>query len=144
MNEYNNIDSKTLKPIHEGRPFIKNIGVKTIEDNDIDISYLQQDYNDVEDIKERERYIQEDKDRLEKLYNGYWSFIGIRAFAIVYIPIHNNSFNMQTISSSGLWGIESDSDKDYIESIKHGQIDELKGYLKLFNIDIPDNVEVIE
>lgn len=142
--KYFNIDSKKLKPIHEGRPFITNIEVKTIEDNDYDISYLTQSYDDVEDINEREKYINQDKERLDKFRCGEWYYIGIRAIAIVYIPIHNNSYNMQTITSSGLYGIESDSDKDYIQSVKHKQVDELKEYLKLLNIDIPNDVEIIE
>ena len=66
MSKYNNIDSKTLKPIHEGKPFIKNIGVKIIEDNDGDISYLTQDYSEVKDITERELYLSQDKKHLFK------------------------------------------------------------------------------
>ena len=59
--------------------------------------------------------------------------------------IPNGSYAIiQNLHSGGLWGVESDSGKDYLESIENEQIDELKDYCRKMNIEIPSNVEIIE
>ena len=52
------------------------------------------------------KYVRQDYERLERLNAGDWCFIGIRAEAEITLADHVT----QTISSGGLWGIESDSD----------------------------------
>ena len=138
-----NYNDKTIKPITEGKPFCIEIRTKTMIDDNPDLSYLSQDYHEIEDIDEREKYRNQDIVRLEN-YNNSWNTIGIKAYTMIYLPIGNNSFKLQEIDSGGLWGIESDSEKEYIQEIKNEQIDELKGYLKMLNVDIPDNVLIID
>jgi len=143
--KYNNTDNREIKPINENKPFIQSITIETIIDNDcVDLSFLTQLYEYIIDSNEREKYLAEDKARLDSYYNQSWDMIGIKAYAVVYIPIGNDGFMTQRITSGGLWGIESDSDKSYIEDIKNEQINELKQYLALFNIDMPENIIIKE
>jgi len=140
--KYKNLDDDAIKPITENKPFIQKITINVMIDDDPDLSYLEQDYKDTEDLNEREKYKEQDKERLDAYYRGSWNTVGVKASCEVLIPIGNKSFMTQKINSGGLWGIESDSDKEHIEEIKQEQIEELKRHLKLFNIDIPENVEI--
>ena len=54
-----------------------------------------------------------------------WYMLGIGAKAQVEI-----AGVIQTITSSGLWGIESDSDDSYLESIEKEQLEELSEILE--------------
>jgi|SRR6185312_6164451 len=62
-------------------------------------------------------------------------YIGIRADAeIALAPSHAPGMNpftgpLQTITSGGLWGIESDSDADYLKSVEDEQLAELRNQL---------------
>ena len=61
-----------------------------------------------------------DYDRMESLNNGQWSFIGIRACADITI-----NQTAQSIYSSVLWGIESDSEEFYLNDVEQEQLSEL-------------------
>ena len=85
-----------------------------------------------EDIR---KYILRDYKRTESLNRGEWCFLGVRADAEVYLGATSPSFNnyigsTQTITSGGLWGIESDSDDSYIEDQGKNELSELKDQLK--------------
>lgn len=67
------------------------------------------------------KFCQQDFERMEALNNGQWQFIGIRAEAEIQL----SGDVVQTLSSGGLWGIESDSDGAYLEDIQNEQIAEL-------------------
>ena len=75
------------------------------------------DGNTPEDVRQ---YTLQDYLRLESLDHGDWCYIGIIAKAEVQT---NRNSTTQTITSGGLWGIESDSG-DYINQVK---ADELYG-----------------
>jgi hypothetical protein len=64
--------------------------------------------------------------RLERLGQGDWHFIGIIATAEI-VSAHGVT---QTIRSGGLWGIESDSDKNYLWTEEQTQLRELKQELQ--------------
>ena len=64
--------------------------------------------------------------RMEGLSNGDWCFIGITAVAVIW---NKETRITQRITAGGLWGIESDSDKAYLESVARDQIAELKAEL---------------
>lgn len=66
----------------------------------------------------------QDFERMESLERGEWYFLGVDAVA--QIVVHGV---IQTIESGGLWGIESDSDEDYIESVEKEEIDALRRVL---------------
>jgi hypothetical protein len=85
------------------------------------------------------KYCRQDYDRMESLNAGNWCFIGMRAEARVILP--QTSYHMsdgsiiyltQTLSSGGLWGIESDSEPSYIESEEQNQLTELRDVLLSF------------
>lgn len=71
-------------------------------------------------------------ERMESLNRGNWCYIGIRAEAEVALtPVHPlDPGQTQTIHSGGLWGIESDSDSDYLESVEKEELSDLRGQLK--------------
>jgi hypothetical protein len=95
-----------------------------IQDEDPDYSYLEQDYSDCPK-KEAEKYKAEAQARLESLFNGQWTFIGIGATAEIRI---NGIY--QIISSGRLWGIEDDSGEEYLNEVYTEQVAELKDQLK--------------
>jgi len=83
-----------------------------------------------EDIR---KYVRQDYERMESLNNGNWCFIGIRADAEIGIPNQyvncdgkSDSLTIQRITSGGLWGIESDSERTYIEEEEQNQLDDLR------------------
>ena len=89
-----------------------------------------------EDIR---KYVRQDFERMESYNAGDWSYIGIRAEAEVCIErdiesnIHreiNSLGPIQRITSGGLWGIESDSDREHLAGIGNEELDELKTQLK--------------
>ena len=72
---------------------------------------------------------------MERLNRGDWCFIGIKAEAEIGIPdnplgMSNQCYTVQRIHSGGLWGIESDSERSYIESEEKNQLAELRAQLK--------------
>jgi len=85
-----------------------------------------------EDVR---KYVRQDYDRLERLNRGDWCFIGLRAEAEIGIgdfAKYPAKFNctVQHISSGGLWGIESDSNKSYFESVGKDELANLREQLK--------------
>ena len=84
------------------------------------------------------KYTRQDYERMERLQAGDWCYIGIRAEAEISIPTGTYlSFSRggeqillsQTITSGGLYGIESDSEREYLESIGKEELANLKTQL---------------
>jgi hypothetical protein len=80
-------------------------------------------------------YVLRDYERMERLQRGDWGFIGIRAEAEIAISNDphkrtNTTWTVQEITSGGLWGIESDSDKTYLGEIETEQLSELREQLR--------------
>jgi hypothetical protein len=71
------------------------------------------------------KYTRQDYSRMESLNRGQWWYIGISAEAEVLTNAGSMS-TVQRITSGGLYGIESDSDRPYLESVKHEELDSLK------------------
>lgn len=80
--------------------------------------------------EEYQKYGKQDFKRMEELNRGEWYYLGIIAKAEIVSP---NGI-VQIIRSGGLWGIESDSDAAYIESVEKEQLGELKEELAAFGI----------
>lgn len=74
-----------------------------------------------EDIR---KYCLQDFERMQGYNTGEWSFIGIKAEAQIVV-----AGLCQTITSGGIWGIESDSDRDHFRMIESEEIDQLKSQL---------------
>lgn len=68
-------------------------------------------------------------------YGSGWEMLGCVAQATVSYPIGGNSRRLQTLSSGGLWGIESDSDRAYMQSVAQEQLTELVDHLTAFGIE---------
>ena len=88
---------------------ILKISIERDIDEDPDTSYLEQDGFEK---------------RLAEYRNSDFWFIGIRAKAAVAI---NSTW--QQVTSGGLWGIESDSDPEYLKSIELEELNSLRGIL---------------
>lgn len=78
------------------------------------------------------KYGMQDYKRMERLNEGNWCFIGIVAIAEVQTSQDGKLWQSQKISSFGLWGIESDSDEEYIKSVQQEQLADLKTQLLEF------------
>ena len=83
--------------------------------------------NTAEEVR---KYVRQDYERMERLYRGDWHYMGIRAEAEIVILSGKMGATSQTISSGGLWGIESDSGNDYLQSIEQEELSELRAQLK--------------
>ncbi len=88
------------------------------------------------------KYVRQDYERMESLNRGDWCYIGIRVDAEVQLTAtwensvvskvswHSPIAPYQTITSGGLYGIESDSGNDYIQSVEQEELSELRAQLK--------------
>jgi len=93
------------------------------------------DGNTPEEIR---KYVLQDYERMESLNRGAWCFMGIDAEAEIGLPqgtphpVTGQSYLIQRLTSGGLWGIESDSERSYIEEEEKNQLSELRGVLRSF------------
>jgi hypothetical protein len=85
-----------------------------------------------EDIR---KYVRQDYERMERLQRGDWCFVGIRAEAEILIPSGDASI-VQEITSGGLWGVESDSDRDYLSEIETEELASLREQLRAVGFSI--------
>lgn len=98
---------------------VLGIEIVTTQDEFPDLSWLEQDYKE-ETPEMREEYKRRDRERLAAYRDGEWHMTYIRAEAEVVV-----SGTLQRISSGGLAGVESDSDRDYLHDTEKEQYDEL-------------------
>jgi len=75
------------------------------------------------------------EDRLEELRQGAFDFIGVRAAVELPIPYGNDRI-LTRIESPGLWGIESDSGEDYLESVFQEESNILAGMLAELGVKV--------
>lgn len=98
---------------------ITSIEQDIVPDMDPDLSYLQADYPGDEPHNDSRR------DRLAAYDRDEWHMIGVRAVA--HIRINGIA---ETITSAGLWGIESDSDESYVAEVYAEELETLCDMLK--------------
>lgn len=81
--------------------------------------------NTAEEIR---KYVREDYKRMEDLNRGDWCYLGIRVEADVILRVDDASGSsiIQTVTSGGLWGIESDSGNKYFDEVARDEWAELK------------------
>lgn len=72
------------------------------------------------------QYVKQDYQRMEGLKNGNWYYLGIEARAEIQLTL-GKLVGSQTITSGGLWGIESDGD---YSDIKKEELSALHSQLK--------------
>jgi hypothetical protein len=87
-----------------------------------------------------EYYAMMDYERMERLEDGDWCYIGIVAMA----EIVGESDVIQTIRSGGVYGIESDSDKEYLIEVEQQELIALSGELIDLGIEEDEIDEAIE
>jgi hypothetical protein len=71
-------------------------------------------------------------------YGDSWYMCAIRASVEVAFPNDDGTFTLETIRSPGLWGIESDSGKTYLESVARDELSQLEETLS--SLKIPKRV----
>ena len=81
-----------------------------------------------------EKYCEEDYRRMESLNRGDWYYLGVTAKAKVQLT----GDLWQTITSGGLWGVESDSGPNYLKTIADEQLAELRGQLLAIGFSAAD------
>jgi hypothetical protein len=85
------------------------------------------------------KYGMQDYERMESFERQEWYFIGILAKARVGVSFDGGkTFNLDTFTSGGLWGIESDSDESYIKEEENTQLDELKVILEAYRFSVTE------
>ena len=122
----------------KGQPYCyaSEIRYVDVEDDSPDLSYLTQDYNEVGDEEERQRYLVQDRARLAS-YGRSWWMIGIQAKVCIYIPLGSRTI-AQTIASPCLWGIESDSDEAHFDDAFAQEKETLLSMLSALNVRVMD------
>ena len=76
--------------------------------------------NTDEDVR---KYVRQDYERMESLNRGDWCFLGVEAVAVY--SVGGTPATLQTVTSGGLWGIESDGNGDDMKEIESEQLSEL-------------------
>jgi hypothetical protein len=101
--------------------------------NNREYRYFNPNHDNYKGLPEEEirKYCRQDFDRMESLNVGNWCYIGIRAEARVIVneqiigPVASHGI-AQTITSGGLYGIESDSGKEHITETIQEELANLK------------------
>ena len=103
--------------------------IQRIEESDPypDLSWLDPDANPAN--------AEANAERLAAYRAGEWYCVGIRAQATFFIDLGHGAL-IQTVDSPGLWGIESDSDPEYLDEVFSEQAQMLRGVLAQMNVTV--------
>ena len=102
----------------------------TVSKSDFDRQIIPDDCPDTSYL-EQEGF----EDRLEELRQGAFDFIGVRAAVELPIPYGKDRI-LSRIESPGLWGIESDSGEDYLETVFQEESNILAGMLAELGVKV--------
>lgn len=111
---------------------VTSLRVVSIPDEMPDASYLEQEGLGFEE-------------RLGAYRRGEFGFIGVRAVASLRIgPISSDGrvSILEEVTSPGLWGIEDDSDADYLRDVGAEEVSTLTGMLEALGFGPRDLPEV--
>lgn len=149
---------------------IKQITIEVLPDYDVDLSYLgtfsntkesefsinhheneggsntYKWFNPQKGACETIEQAMQDYNRMMDYERGNWWSQGIKATAEIHTSDDGKHWLINHISSGGLYGIESDDDDDYIETIREEQVDDVKALLLEFGFsqDEINNAEIID
>lgn len=140
----NKIDSIRIEHIVDQSPDLSYLGEYSDQPSDGYIKHSEDGKTYKYFNPAQKEYAKKDYKRMEDYNDGLWHMIGIVAKADILVPSGNDSWISQTISSSGLWGIESDSSEEYLKEIGKEQLGDLKGYLKSLSVDLSKWEELIK
>ena len=96
---------------------------ETIPDDSPDTSYLEQDGFE---------------DRMRAYRRGDFGFIGVRAAIDLDIPTKQGGIIGQRITTPGLWGIEDDSDEDYLREVYEEECAQLVEMLETLGVTVEE------
>jgi hypothetical protein len=77
------------------------------------------------------------EDRLERYRQGDFEYVGVRAAVELPIPYGKDRI-LTRIESPGLWGIESDSGEDYLDSVFQEESNILADMLTELGVKVVD------
>lgn len=118
------------------RPTCITITVERLHDDSPDLSWLDQT-----DDEMGEGFEATATERKADYGTG-WHMVGVQAIASYLIPVGGGgASSIQTMTSAGLWGIESDSEPEYFVQVEDEQISEVRAMLDALGID-HENAEV--
>jgi hypothetical protein len=95
-------------------------------------------FNPQKGAVENKKQAKRDYERMMAYDRGEWGMVGIKAEAETAISIGNGCWKLDTITSGGLWGIETDADEKFHNEIEQEQLAELKDYLKEYGFTDSD------
>jgi hypothetical protein len=127
---------------------IESVKIRRMIDDSPDLSYIGEYANSAADgaIDRKERgdcgrgeyryfnpanieYAEQDYDRMEAAQRGAWCSIGVRAEAEIQTSDDGQNWLSNSVSSGGLWGIESDSGDEYFAEIERDELSALRDTL---------------
>jgi hypothetical protein len=110
---------------------VDSVKIEWLNDSDPDLSWLDQSDSEMGEGFEKQSEIRKES------YGRMWEMLGCVAKAEVSYDMDGNGHRrIEWLSSGGLWGIESDSDKAYLREIELGQLEELACHLNRFGIEV--------
>jgi len=95
---------------------------RLVPDDSPDTSYLEQEGFE---------------DRLQQYRQGHFDYVGLRAAVELPIPYGADRILVK-VESPGLWGVESDSDEDYLDSVFREECDTLADMLAELGVKVVD------
>lgn len=132
------------------KPELLDVKVETVPDEDPDLSYLENEYDSLSQTvvtscrasqADVEKYgwetvkgwLDKDAERLAS-YGRAWGMLGVQATGELHIP-HDSwtskgtdrGWIIQTLTTPGLWGVESDSDQSYLDEVGAEEVETLWG-----------------
>lgn len=109
------------------KPSIDSIRIEWEEDDDKEPTFVED---------EGEEYRAENEKRLEAYNRGEWWYQGCRAVATVSYPVNDTGDRrLETFSSGGLWGVDSDCGDSYRQEVEEDELTDLKAHLEKFGVD---------
>lgn len=77
------------------------------------------------------------EERLQQYRQGGFDYVGVRAAVDLPIPYGKDRILVK-VESPGLWGVESDSDEGYLDSVFQEEIDTLTDMLTELGVKVVD------
>jgi hypothetical protein len=117
------------------RPEIVRVQVVSRTDYDADLSYLTDPgrYSDLPQ-DEAAKYAKQDAERMATYGNDWW-MVGVYAVAELRFATPQGGWQAPfKVRSCGLWGIESDSDKDYFREVGADELNQLAEQLEALGL----------
>ena len=123
-NEYKYFKAATT--VEEHREGLHKIGCSRQAAEDLARAYCRQSFT-----------------RVKGLNSGDWCYIGIMAEATIKTPTYSpGCYRLETFTSGGLWGIESDAGEKHIKEIQTEELEDLKRHLSDYGVNLDNWKEI--